>query len=172
MEETKEDVTNQKLGRQLTTYSAEMKLSLLTEYRKVADTISISRFAREHDLSLGTFYGWMKKAADYFLRDRDSFLLFTRDGRAPLDNSEAERTVKPYALARRNFLFVRGKNGGDCSAIAMTMIQNAYINDIEPMSYLELLLTDAYKDNSGVLPWLTTTKDRIAAMMASKAERK
>ena len=48
----------------------------------------------------------------------------------------------------------------------MTMIQNAYINDIEPMSYLELLLTDAYKDNSGDLPWLTTTKDR---MMASKA---
>ena len=54
----------------------------------------------------------------------------------------------------------------------MTMIQNAYINDIEPMSYLELLLTDAYKDNSGDLPWLTTTKDKIAAMMASKAERK
>ena len=172
MEETKEDMTNQKSGRQMTTYSAEMKLSLLAEYREVADTISIARFAREHDLSLGTFYGWMKKATDYFMSDRDSFLLFTGDERAPLDNSEAERTVKPYALARRNFLFVRGRNGGDCSAIAMTMIQNAYINDIEPMSYLELLLTDAYKDNSGDLPWLTTTKDRIAAMMASKAERK
>ena len=46
----------------MTTYSAEMKLSLLAEYREVADTISIARFAREHDLSLGTFYGWMKKA--------------------------------------------------------------------------------------------------------------
>ena len=32
------------------------------------------------------------------------------------------------------------------------------------MSYLELLLTDAYKDNSGVLLWLTITKDRIAVM--------
>ena len=64
------------------------------------------------------------------------------------------------------------KTGMDCSAIAITMILNAYITDIEPMSYLELLLTDAYKDNSGDLPWLTTTKDRIAAMMASKAERK
>ena len=66
----------------MTTYSAEMKLSLLAEYREVADTILIARFAREHDLSLGTFYGWMKKAADYFLRDWNSFLLFTRDGRA------------------------------------------------------------------------------------------
>ena len=51
----------------------------------------------------------------------------------------------------------------------MTIIQNAYINVIESMSYLELLLTDAYKDNSGNLPWLITTKDRTAAMMASKA---
>ena len=62
MEETKEEVFNQKSGRQMTTYSTEMKLSLLAEYREVADTISIARFAREHDLSLGTFYGWMKKA--------------------------------------------------------------------------------------------------------------
>lgn len=57
----------------------------------------------------------------------------------------------------------------DFSAIAMTMIQNTYINDIEPMSYLKFLLTDAYKDNNGDLPWLTTTKDRIAAMMASSS---
>ena len=62
MEETKEDVTNQKSGRQMTTYSAEMKLSLLAEYREVAGTVSIARFAREHNLSFGTFYGWMKKA--------------------------------------------------------------------------------------------------------------
>ena len=54
----------------------------------------------------------------------------------------------------------------------MTMIQNAYINDIEPMSYLELLMTDAYKDNSVDLPWLPTTKDRIAVLISSKAERK
>lgn len=126
-----------------------MKLSILTEYREVADKISIARFARKHDMSLGTFYGWMKKAADYFLRDRNPFLLFTRDARAPFDNSKAERTVKPYVLAKRNFLFVRERNGGDCSTIAMTMIQNAYINDIEPISYLEFLQTDTYKDNSG-----------------------
>ena len=49
MEETKEDMANQKSGRQMTTYSAERELSLLTEYREVADTISIARFAREDD---------------------------------------------------------------------------------------------------------------------------
>ena len=53
----------------------------------------------------------------------------------------------------------------------MTMIQNTYINDIEPMSYLELLLIDVYKDSSRNRPWMST-KDRIAVLIASKAERK
>lgn len=107
----------------------------------------------------------MKKAADYFLNDKESFLFFLKDARAPLDNSEAERTVKPYAIARRNFLFVRGKNGGDCSAIAMTMIQNAYINKIEPMSYLEVALSDAYKGNKDDLPWTESVKERTLEIL-------
>ena len=90
MEETKEDMTNQKSGRQMTTYSAEMKLSLLAEYREVADTISFARFAREHDLSLGTFYGWMKKAGIkapqptrkfYHLTDETVFLIRSANNR-------------------------------------------------------------------------------------------
>lgn len=90
----------------------------------------------------------MYKAAQYFLNDREAFLTFTRNGLAPTDNSEAERTVKPYALARRNFLFVRGKNGGDCSAVAMTMIENAKDNGLEPLSYMKWVLSDAYRGNA------------------------
>lgn len=90
----------------------------------------------------------MYKAAKYFLNDKEAFLTFTRNGLAPTDNSEAERTVKPYALARRNFLFVRGKNGGDCSAVAMTMIENAKNGGLEPLSYMQWALSDAYKGNA------------------------
>ncbi len=103
----------------------------------------------------------MKQAADYFLNDKDSFLYFLRDGRAPIENSEAERTVKPYTLARRNFLFVRGSNGGDCSAIALTMIQNAYANQLEPMSYMRVCLEDAYKGNADDLPWDESLRARV-----------
>ena len=87
------------------------------------------------------------KAASYFLNDREAFLRFRKDGRAPIDNSEAERTVKPYALARRNFLFVRGKTGGDCSAAALTMIQNAVCNGLDPEAYMRWVLSDAYRGN-------------------------
>lgn len=87
------------------------------------------------------------KAASYFLNDKEAFLYFRKDGRAPIDNSEAERTVKPYALARRNFLFVRGRNGGDCSAAALTMIQSAVCNGLDPEAYMRWVLSDAYRGN-------------------------
>jgi len=159
--------TDEEIIKQLNPKTPEEKLALRQDPKRMAHVTALVTLLERisKDYADGSN---MKKAADYFLRDKDSFLLFTKDGRAPLDNSEAERTVKPYALARRNFLFVRGKNGGDCSAIAMTMIQNAYINDIEPMSYLELLLADAYKGNADDLPWLAETKDRIAAMILAK----
>ena len=51
-------------------------------------------------------------------------------------------------MARRNFLFVRGSNGGDCSAVAMTMIENARNNGLEPLSYMKWVLSDAYKGNA------------------------
>lgn len=93
------------------------------------------------------------KAARYFLDDLDGFLYFLKDGNVPIDNSEAERTVKGFALARRNFLFVRSEDGGDCSAIALTMIQNAYSFGLEPLSYMEWAMADAYKGNADHVPW-------------------
>lgn len=86
-------------------------------------------------------------AASYFLNDIDSFLLFRKDGRAPIQNNEAERSVKPYISARRNFLFVRGKTGGDCSAAALTMIQCASCNGLEPEAYMRWVLSGAYMGN-------------------------
>lgn len=96
-----------------------------------------------------------QKAADYFLDDEDCFLTFTKDGKAPADNQEAERTVKPYALSRRNFLFVRGNDGGEASCTATTLIQNALANGLDPERYLEWLLSEVWKQNlsEGHLPF-------------------
>lgn len=96
-----------------------------------------------------------QKAADYFLGDEDCFLTFTKDGRVPADNQEAERTVKPYALSRRNFLFVRGNDGGEASCTATTLIQNALVNGLDPERYLEWLLSEVWKQNlsEGHLPF-------------------
>lgn len=136
--------------RQINPKTAEERLALRRDPRRKAHVDELVA-ALEDAKSRFAEGSCMRRAADYFLNDRESFLTFTRNGAAPVDNSEAERTVKPYALARRNFLFVRGKNGGDCSAIAMTMIENARQNGLEPLSYMKWALCDAYKGNAGNL---------------------
>lgn len=91
----------------------------------------------------------------------DGFLYFLKDGNVPIDNSEAERTVKSFALSRRNFLFVRSGNGGDSSAVALTMIQNAYSFGLEPLSYMEWAIADAYKGNADHVPWSQDVPDHV-----------
>ena len=53
-----------------------------------------------------------------------------------LSDGAAERCVKKAALARRNFLFVQGEAGGESAAIALTLIETAAANRVEPMGYL------------------------------------
>ena len=115
-----------------------------------------------------------QKAADYFLGDEDCFLTFTRDGRAPADNQEAERTVKPYALSRRNFLFVRGNDGGEASCTATTLIQNALVNGLDPERYLEWLLSEVWKQNlsEGHLPFKEEVPAECLAVYEAHPKKK
>ena len=133
--------------RQIGPRTAEERLALRKDPKRAAHVEELVR-AIEDIPNRYAEDSAMYKAAKYFLNDKEAFLTFTRNGLAPTDNSEAERTVKPYALARRNFLFVRGSNGGDCSAVAMTMIENARNNGLEPLSYMKWVLSDAYKGNA------------------------
>ena len=97
-----------------------------------------------------------KRAADYFLNMEEGLLLFMSDGRASLDNNAAERCVKKAALARRNFLFVQGEAGGESAAIALTLIETAAANRVEPMGYLKWVLSNraaAEADPKSFLPW-------------------
>lgn len=97
-----------------------------------------------------------KRAADYFLKMEGGLLLFMSDGRASLDNNAAERCVKKAALARRNFLFVQGEAGGESAAIALTLIETAAANRVEPMGYLRWVLSNrsaAEADPNSFLPW-------------------
>lgn len=64
--------------------------------------------------------------------------------------------VKPFALARRNFLFVRGGNGGTAMARISTLVQTATANGREPESYMAAVLREVWRGReavASVLPW-------------------
>ena len=69
------------------------------------------------------------------------------------------RTVKPYVINRKNFLFSDTEKGADASAAVMSIIETAKRNSLDVYGYLLYLLT--------ILPkWGTTpTNEQLKSVM-------
>ena len=67
------------------------------------------------------------------------------DGRLELTNNLAERTVKPFVMARKNFLFCDTAKGADASALCFSVIETAKRNVLDPFGYLLFLLQELPK---------------------------
>jgi len=53
-----------------------------------------------------------------------------------LDNNTAERAMRPFALGRKNYLFIGSPGGGKSAAIAYTLIETARLNGVDPQAWL------------------------------------
>ena len=67
------------------------------------------------------------------------------DGRLTLTNNIAERTVKPFVMSRKNFLFCDTAKGADASALCFSMIETAKRNGLDPFGCLLFLLQELPK---------------------------
>ena len=86
------------------------------------------------------------------------------DGRLELDNNNAERGMRGVAVGRKNWLFAGSESGGKAAAIALTLIETAKLNGVDPQAWLTWVLARIadHKINrvDDLLPW------RYAAMAA------
>jgi len=78
----------------------------------------------------------LAKAIRYALRHWSGLTLFLGDGRIEMDSNVVERAIRPVALNRKNALFAGSDGGARHWAIAMTLIQTAKLNGVEPMAWL------------------------------------
>jgi transposase len=67
-------------------------------------------------------------------------LRYCDDGRFEIDNNAAERSLRPVALGRKNYLFAGSDAGGQRAAAMYTLIGSAKLNGIDPEAYLSLVL--------------------------------
>ncbi|MDY3889513.1 MAG: transposase domain-containing protein, partial [Bacilli bacterium] len=70
----------------------------------------------------------------------------------------AERGVKPFVMARKNFLFSNTSNGAESSVIIFSILQTAIANGIDAKLYLKTLIekigTNPSKNElENLLPW-------------------
>jgi transposase len=97
------------------------------------------------------------KAVRYALDQRPYLLNFYLDGRLELSNNRAERSIKPFVMGRKNWLFSNTPNGARASSVVYSVIQSALDNGLIPFEYLKLLfealpnITTSQLDS--FLPW-------------------
>lgn len=104
----------------------------------------------------------LAKAIRYGLSRWPSFELFLEDGRVGIDNNPAERAMRPIGIGRKNWLFAGSDSGGETLARAMTLIETAKMNGLDPQAWLADIL-DRIHDHKinrldELLPWLWQAK--------------
>ncbi len=97
------------------------------------------------------------KAVHYALGQRKYLENVFLDGRTELSNNRAERSIKPFVIGRKNWLFCNSTKGAHASSVIYSVIETAKENNLKPFEYLEYLLetipntTTASLDK--LLPW-------------------
>ncbi len=65
---------------------------------------------------------------------------YLKNGFLELDNNTAERSMRPIALGRKNYLFMGSERGGKSAAIAYTLIETAKLSGVDPQAWLTNVL--------------------------------
>jgi len=95
--------------------------------------------------------------AIHSLREQWPYLTrYLEDGRLELSNNRAERSIKPFVISRKNFLFANTPGGAQSSAVIFSLIETAKENGLDPYRYLSWLLNEAPRRAPSNPDWATT----------------
>ena len=75
--------------------------------------------------------------AIYYLKEQWPYLIrVLEDGRLELSNNRAERSIKPFVMGRKNWLFANTPGGAQASSVIYSLIETAKENGLDPYQYL------------------------------------
>lgn len=150
--------------------------------RQLKDVPDKQRYEERLKMSkpvLDEFYVWLKKqrqqtlpksifgqAITYCLNQWENLNHFLLDGRLEADNNRAERSIKPFIIGRKNFLFCNTPRGARGSAIIYSIIETAKENNLKPFNYLTYLfehLPNVDMGDAAVIDSLLPWSDKLPA---------
>jgi len=97
------------------------------------------------------------QAVSYAVNQQQWLMNFLLDGRLELSNNRAERSIRPFTVGRKNWLFSYCSEGAKASAVVYSIIETAQANGLVPFMYLNYLfqtLPNIQSERfSDCLPW-------------------
>jgi hypothetical protein len=126
---------------------------LVEEFRKWLDEIAPSVLPK-------SLFGL---AVNYGQRQWPKLMRFLEDGRIEISNNRAERSIKPFVIGRKAWLFANTPRGAKASSVIYSLVESAKENKLNPYAYLNYLFErlpnlDSTDDATldGLLPWAVT----------------
>ena len=125
--------------------------------REIASLLPDERKTKRQELSLpvlNELRNWVSKlnappksllgkAANYVISQWSWLTAWLEDGRLEISNNLAERSIKPFVIGRKNWIFANTPSGARSSAILFSIIQTAKENGLDPYRYLTWVLKTA-----------------------------
>ncbi|MDD3168907.1 MAG: IS66 family transposase [Eubacteriales bacterium] len=146
--------------------------------KQFASMIPENRIKERERLSrplMDEFFGWIDslsvlpgtllgKAVHYAKSQRKYLERYLLDGRLEISNNRAERSIKPFVIGRKNWLFSNTPNGARASAVYYSLIVTAKENGLNPFEYLSWILTNM--PNLGKPGYASSIKDFLPGSSA------
>ena len=117
------------------------------------------------DLSSGK--SLLREALTYTVNQAEALGRYLEDGRLEISNNRAERSIKPFVIGRKNWLFSNTPKGAEASAVVYSLIETAKecrLNLFEYLKYLFEVMPGIEPDDRGrlekLLPYAPELPDR------------
>ena len=87
----------------------------------------------------------MNKALNYLKSFWNQLILYLKDGRYSIDNSLAERTLRPMTVERKNSLTFGSHDGAEVSVVYHTFIETCKMCGVSTLEYFKEFFKAAIK---------------------------
>ena len=95
----------------------------------------------------------MGRAIHYLLEQWPYLIRYLENGRLELSNNRAERSIKPFVMGRKNWLFANTPGGAQASSVIYSLIETAKENGLDPYRYLLWVLRNAPALSQAAAAW-------------------
>ena len=110
----------------------------------------------------------LRTALNYSLNQEQYLRTFLEDPEVPLDNNDAERSIKKFCVGKHSWHIIDSKNGAKASAMMYSIAETAKANGLNPYEYFQYLMdqlkeyprNDVPEDKlAELMPWSPTLPD-------------
>lgn len=109
------------------------------------------------------------KACSYCIKNLEAQKVYLTDGRLPIDNNTVERSIRPVAVGRKNFMFVGSEDAGEWAAICYTIMENCRMNKLDPRKYMDYVTKQIHAQGRDSAEYDLLTPLAIAEKLGSPA---